>query len=133
MMRGDLWDAYGEQSKRLKARDKVIAEVDVWTSSMKRNEVIDRCVANDVPAGAINSVADIFTDTLFEAREDLVSLDVPGIGEVVVPSVYPRLSESPGTINFLGPELGDANDEVYGGWLGLSNDDRNSLAEKGVI
>ena len=133
MMRTDLWEAYGEQSKRLKARDKVIGEVAAWTSSMTRKEVIDRCVANDVPAGAINSVADIFKDPHFEAREDLVSFDVPGIGEIVVPSVYPRLSETPGAINFLGPELGDANDEVYGNWLGLSDDDRTRLTDKGVI
>ena len=133
MKRVDLWEIYGEQTKRLEERDKVIDEVTVWTTSMTRDEVIECCVSYDVPAGAINSVADIFKDPHFKAREDLVSINVPGVGDVVVPAVYPKLSETPGTIRCLGPELGDANDEVYGDWLGLSKEDRIRLSHKGVI
>lgn len=133
MQRPDLWQAYGDQAERLANRDTVIAEVTAWTRSMPRDDVMARCVENDVPSGPINSVADIFDDPHFKARGDMVAVDVPGIGEVVVPAVFPRLSETPGEVATLGPELGDANDTVYGGWLGLSESERHALREKGVI
>ncbi len=133
MERSDLLVAYADQAKRLAARETVTAEVTAWTSSMPRAEAMERCVANDVPSGPINSVADIFADPHFEARGDMVAVDVPGIGEVVVPAVFPRLSETPGEVESLGPALGDANEEVYGGWLGLSDEDRVLLKDKGII
>ena len=41
------------------------------------------CLAEDVPAGPLNSIEDIFDDPQFEARANLVTLDVPEIGPVV--------------------------------------------------
>ena len=133
MQREDLWDAYGDQKTRLANAEKVIGEVTAWTSSMPRDEVMALCVAGEVPSGPINSVADIFKDPHFEARGDMLSVNAPGIGEVVVPAVYPRLSETPGEVASLGPTLGDANDEVYGERLGLSAEERAELARKGII
>jgi len=133
MQRPDLLEAYGDQQKRLAARDTVIAEVTAWTSSLPRDEIMERCIAGDVPAGPINSVADIFEDPHFKARGDMVSVDVPGVGPVVVPAVYPKLSETPGAVESLGPELGEANDEVYGEGLGLTAAEISALKKQGVI
>ncbi|MEK9753523.1 MAG: CaiB/BaiF CoA-transferase family protein, partial [Rhodospirillaceae bacterium] len=133
MRRPDLLAQYGEQKPRLAARDHVIAEVTAWTRSLPRAQVLERCIECDVPAGPINSVTDIFQDPHFEARGDMVRVQVPGVGEVVVPAVYPRLSETPGTIESLGPELGEANREIYGERLGLTTDELDALKKKGVI
>ncbi len=133
MARPDLLAAYGAQAARLAARDEVIGEVTAWTSSLPRADVLARCVAAEVPAGPINSVADIFADPHFKARGDMVAVQVPGVGEVVVPAVYPRLSETPGGVDSLGPELGEANQEIYGGRLGLSAAELDELKLKGVI
>ena len=100
---------------------------------MSRDEVIAACVAAEVPSGPINSIADIFADPHFRARDDLLAVNVPTIGEVTVPGVYPKLSATPGSVDSLGPELGNANEEVYGGQLGLSADDMAALKDKGVI
>ncbi len=133
MERPDMLETFGEQAKRLANRDTVIEEVTAWTSSMSRDDVMQRCIDNDVPSGPVNSVADIFEDPHFKARGDMVAVDVPGIGEVVVPAVYPRLSETPGEVQSLGPALGDANEEIYGEQLGLSDGQRAALKDKGVI
>lgn len=133
MQRPDLWDRFGDQATRLAGRAIVLAEVEAWTTSMPRDEVIDVCTRHDVPCGAINSIADIFADPHFKARGTMIQVDVPGVGPVTVPAALPRLSATPGEVKTLGPGLGEANDMVYGDWLGLSADARRDLAAKGVI
>ena len=100
---------------------------------MTRDEVIEVCTVNGVPAGAINSIEDIFNDPHFKERGTMTSVNVPGIGDVIVPAALPRLSETPGEVKTLGPTLGEANDMVYGDWLNLSQDEREQLTTDGVI
>ena len=133
MQRPDLLERFGKQAVRLEGRKIVLAEVEAWTKSMPRDEVIAVCTAKDVPAGAINSIANIFADPHFKARGTLISVDVPGVGPVVVPAALPRLSETPGSVDTLGPTLGEANDMVYGEWLGLSDAEQEQLSKDGVI
>jgi len=133
MARPDLQTAYGERQARLAARQVVDAEVATWAGSMSRARAMEICVAGEVPAGPVNTIADIFDDPHFKARGNLVSLEVPGLGEVTVPAPVPKLSETPGEIRNLGPALGNANDEIYGQILGLTALERLAFAEKGII
>jgi formyl-CoA transferase len=52
---------------------------------------------------------------------------------MVVPGVVPKLSDTPGAIRALGPELGQHNDEIYGTLLGLSRDEITRLRELKAI
>ena len=103
---------YGEQRKRLAARDEVNAIVIEWVGSLLREEVLNRCVAKEVPVGKLNSIADIFEDEHFRARGNLTTVEEEGVGPVVVPGVVPTLSVTPGRITNLGPTLGNATYEV---------------------
>jgi len=133
MDRADLLAVYGGQTKRLQNRDTVNGAVEAWTRSMPRESVMEICVTHQVPAGAINTIADIFADPHFQARGNLSRIAADGIGDVTVPAAFPKLSETPPRIDTLGPPLGNANDEIYGGWLQLSDEDRADLAESGII
>ncbi|PIW30192.1 MAG: carnitine dehydratase [Rhodospirillales bacterium CG15_BIG_FIL_POST_REV_8_21_14_020_66_15] len=133
MDRPDLWEAYGDQAARLKNRDRVIEEVTAWCLAMTREQVMEKCVAAEVPAGPINSIADIFEDPHFRARDQLVTLDDPEVGEVTIPGVIPKLSKTPGRIKSLGQGLGASNGEVYGGLLGLSEAEIADLTARGII
>ena len=133
MDRLDLIALYGKVADRLAGRDSVDALVSEWTVSMSREDVLALCVASEVPAGAINSVEDIFNDPQFAARENLVTLDEPELGPVTVPGVMPKLSRTPGELKSLGPAFGGANDKIYGGLLGLTPDDIAALKKDGVI
>ena len=133
MERGDLLEKFGDQATRLNNRVQVLKEVEKWTRSFPREKIIDVCTRNGVPAGSINSIADIFEDEHFKAREAIKYLKVPGVGDVAVPNVFPTLSETPGTIDNLGPGLGDHNKDLYREELGLSDSELQSLKESGVI
>jgi len=133
MNRPDLLKAYGGQNTRLQHRDAVIAEVTAWTSAMTRDEAIERCVEYGVPAGSINSIADIFEDPQFAARENLTRMFEDDLGEVVIPSAFPKLSVTPPEVRSLGPRLGQANEEIFETELGFSPEEMAALKAKGVV
>jgi len=126
-------DTYGPQAQRLAARDTVDRLVAAWTGSLDRAALIERCVAGEVPIGPLNTIADIFEDPQFAARDDLATVEHPDLGEGVVPAPIPRMSETPGAISGLGPPLGNANEAVYGGLLGLDASEIARLMDAGVI
>jgi succinyl-CoA:(S)-malate CoA-transferase subunit A len=125
--------SYGQKARRLEARDEVNKLVSDWCASLTRDELMDKCLAAQVPIGALNSIADIFADPHFKARENLVSVEVPEAGEVIVPGVFPRLSLTPGKITHLGPALGDATDEVLSEVLGVSAAEVAQLHKNRII
>jgi crotonobetainyl-CoA:carnitine CoA-transferase CaiB-like acyl-CoA transferase len=126
-------DTFGRQEKRLAARDAVIAMVGAWTGSLDRDEVMARCLSAEVPVGPLNTIADIFADPQFEARGNLATVEEGELGPIVAPDVLPRLLTTPGRIARLGPRLGEGNERVYRGLLGLSADEMAALAQRGVI
>ena len=128
-----LKDLYGVQRNRLAAREAVNAMVEAWVASMPRDEIMRRCLEAEVPSGNVNSIADIFKDEHFRARGTLATVDVPGVGEVVVPGVMPHLSKTPGRITGLGPPLGNATDDVLRELLGLLEGELDALRKDKVI
>jgi crotonobetainyl-CoA:carnitine CoA-transferase CaiB-like acyl-CoA transferase len=135
MQRQDLAspNQYGCQEKRLAARTAVDRLVGEWTGSLDREEIMRRCLAAEVPIGPVNTIADIFADPHFRARNDLATVEDPELGPISIPAVIPRMSGSPGSVNSLGPPLGNANDEIFRGLLNLSAGELQRLRNLGVI
>ena len=101
---------YGVLAKRLAAREAVDGIVADWAASLDRDTLMARCVAAEVPIGPLNSIEDCFVDPHFRARENLTTVHDPDLGPVTVPSVVPRLSRTPGRIDWLGPALRSIRD-----------------------
>ena len=133
MQRPDLLEKFSDQAVRLGSREEVLNEVEKWTLSMPRHNLIEICTQSGVPAGAINSIADIFEDPHFGARKLLKKINVSKLGEVTVPNVIPGLSDSPGEVTRLGPCLGEDTIALYQEELGLSEKELSELREIGVI
>lgn len=77
---------------------------------------------------------DIFEDAHYWERETLVRMTDPVVGEVAMPGPIPHLSRTPGRIEWLGPaRIGEHNQEVYGGMLGLPAAEIAQLQADGVI
>ena len=124
---------FGRVQERLRRRDEVDGMVGDWARSMPRDQVMERCLAAEVPIGPIHSIDEIFQDPHFAARENLLRISDPEVGEVTIPGVVPRLSATPGRVARLGPALGEATDDVYRGLLGLTEAEVAALRAKGVI
>ncbi len=126
-------DQYGLKPKRLKAREHINQIVSDWTSKFDREEVITRCCDGDVPCGPVNSIAEIFAEKQFWVRDTLTRVAHEGVGDLAVPGVIPRLSETPGTIQHLGGSLGEHNSEVFRDWLDIAETELAALQKAGVI
>ena len=125
---------YGDQGVRLEHRHDVNEIVRDWCGSLTREEVLERCFATGAPAGPLSTIADIFGDRQFHARKNLVAIEDDDVGEtVMVPSVLPRLSETPGRIQHLGPRLGAHTTEVLRDLLGVDEQGIERLREQRVI
>jgi crotonobetainyl-CoA:carnitine CoA-transferase CaiB-like acyl-CoA transferase len=121
-----------------RGRGEHMAELDgiigAWAAERDAAE-IDR-ILNDakIVCGPVNTIADIFEDPQFRARDMLIPMDDPELGPITAPGIVPKLSGTPGAAAFTGSwTLGKFNDEIYGGLLGLDEAERAALAEDGVI
>lgn len=126
-------DAYGRTEARLRDRAEMNRLVGEWAAGQSQVELLDLCAENDVPCGPVHSIADIFADPHYAARSDLLRVFDARAGELVVPGVFPKLSETPGRFDHAGPALGAHNDEIYGGLLGMSAAEIGALRAGGVI
>jgi len=124
---------YGDQRKRLAARETVNALVVEWVGSFDRDEVLRLCLEEEVPVGNVNSIADIFEDEHFLARGNLAHVIDEELGDIVIPGVVPTLSKTPGRITNLGPTLGNATDQVMRDLLGLTVAELQRLRQHKII
>jgi len=125
-------DRYGPKRARLAARDEVNALVTEWVGSLSLDEVLSACRAGEVPAGPLNSIADIFEDPQYAHRQTIVT-EESRIGPLAVPGTLPALSDTPGEIKWLGPALGADTDAVLAQLLGRTATQIDELRADGVV
>jgi len=124
---------WGTLAKREAARDEIDAFVGAWSASLDRDVILEQCSAGEVPCGPVYAIDEIFEDPQYAARENIKTVEDPRVGTVRIPNVVPRLTETPGRIDSLGPSLGQHNEDVYRGLLGLDGAALDALKAKGVI
>jgi formyl-CoA transferase len=88
------------------------AAIGDWLADRTLDEALEVLHAADVPAGRIFSVADMFVDPHFIAREMIQRFTLPDGQKLPLPNITPKFSDTPGTTRWLGPELGEHTDEV---------------------
>ncbi len=123
---------FATHSLRVKNRQELDDVAERWIAEHTAEECF-KVFGDDVPVGPIHSIADIFADPHFAARKNIIEVEDPRWGKVKVQGVVPHLSETPGEVKWLGPELGAHNDEVYTELLGMSPNEIRELREAGVI
>ncbi|GAG43213.1 unnamed protein product, partial [marine sediment metagenome] len=72
--------------------------VTAWSTTLDMADVESAMDAAKVPAARIYTVADIFSDPHYKARDMLVEVEDDVLGPVTLAGVVPKLSASPGRI-----------------------------------
>ncbi len=135
MERPDLAEdgSWGTLAAREHDRAAVDETVGAWTSRFDRADLLTKCESSQVPCGPVLAIDEIFEDPQYAARGNILRMTHPRAGELAVPNLVPKLSATPGQVNWLGAELGAHNNEIYRGLLGLTEDELRRLQDAAVI
>jgi len=102
----DLADNAGRDARR----DELYGVIDRWAASLPLSEVEALLKRAEVPASRIYSAADMLDDPQFLAREMFLSAKLPDGKAFKMPGIVPKLSDTPGSVEWTGPALGEHND-----------------------
>lgn len=109
--------------------DKVLSD---WCSTLTLKEAMSLLEEARVPSGPILSASDIVEDEHYNARNMLEKVNV-GDRQFSIPAYTPKMEKTPGKTRWLGPRLGEHNDEIYQGLLALSAERIAELKSRQVI
>jgi crotonobetainyl-CoA:carnitine CoA-transferase CaiB-like acyl-CoA transferase len=124
------WDTLAKRGAR---SDEINGIVEQWTRGLMAAEVEAACVAHDVPVGTAYSAADIAADAHMQARGDLVTVQDPVAGAHLQQAPFPRRVGERPSAPAPAPALGQHNQEVWQGLVGLAADEYETHRAAGVI
>jgi CoA:oxalate CoA-transferase len=102
-------------------------------SERTTDDWIDALGEIGVPCGPINAMDKVVTHPQVQAREMITRITHQITGEVEVPGVPIKLSETPGSVDAPAPSLGEHTADVLTGVLKMSPDEVEELRQDGII
>ena len=125
---------FRDHETRAENQDEIEGIVAGWVEERDAADVDRLLNEAGVACGPVNTVADIFTDPHFHAREMLIEHTHDELGTVIGPGIVPKLSRTPAAVQWSGSaEQGSHNRDVFCGLLGLDEEAFASLQSDGVI
>lgn len=125
---------YSGHRARGEVQDELDALIAEWTKTMTAKDLADLLTQHGVVVGPIHTIADIVKDPQFLARGMVRRFEDPIFGDIAVPGIAPKLTETAGDIAWLGPpEPGFHNKEVLGKILGISDAELEELENDGIV
>lgn len=115
--------------KQVDMLDRVIQD---WAVGLSLDTVLAILQAADVPCGRVYTAADIVQDPQYAARNMIEHHALPDGLNLALPTLVPKLSDTPGGTRWVGPDLGQHTQEVLSA-LGLSENEIEQLRENKVI
>ena len=129
--------ATGERYATHRARGVNQAELDDligrWTILHPISELLDLLNEAGVPAGLIYRAPEMLADPHFAAREAIVTVTDPVLGDIPMQNVSPQLSETPGSVRWTGPDLGADTAEVLRTVAGVTDSELAQLSSDGIV
>ncbi|HRH41161.1 MAG TPA: CoA transferase, partial [Pyrinomonadaceae bacterium] len=104
-----------------------------WTLSQNYEDAYAAMVEAQVPSGPVYSIADIAKDEHYIARELFEEVEIEPNDTVKIPAVLPKLTETPGGTDWIGPKIGEHNEEIYRGFLEMSQSEYEELIAQEII
>ncbi|MGL5998117.1 MAG: CaiB/BaiF CoA transferase family protein [Pseudomonas proteolytica] len=113
-------------------RDELYGVIDRWVNSLSLEQVVEQLNLAEVPASRIYSAEDMLGDPQYLAREMFLKAQLPDGKDFKMPGIVPKLSDTPGSCEWVGPELGEHNAVVLQS-LGYDSDAVARLRKDGAI
>jgi formyl-CoA transferase len=110
--------------------DDIIAQ---WSMQWNAEDLLAHLTEKAIPSGRVYTAKDIMDDPHYKAREAIIRVPHPTLGDFPMQNVFPFLSETPGEVKWVGAELGQHSDEVYTELLGFDTERLADYRERGII
>lgn len=114
--------------------DKIEGPTAMFFMTKTKTELLEGAVKHDVMLYPVSTTEDMLEDIQLAARKFWVSVEHPELGaSITYPGAFGVCSETPPTISRRAPLIGEHNQEIYTGELGISRENLTILTEAGVI
>ena len=114
MGRADLGSdpTLADNAGRAQRAEELDAAIGAWAAEHTAAALLAMLDEAQVPNGKIYSIADIARDPQYLAREMIRQFTLDDGTPLKLPGIVPKLSDTPGDVNWVGPELGAHTEEV---------------------
>jgi formyl-CoA transferase len=113
--------------------DEIDAIVGGWIAMRTLDEVLAAFAEYEGAIAPVYDVGQIFADPHFQARRDVIEVPDAELGRVRMQNVFPVMSRTPGEVRHAGARLGEHNDAILKGELGLGDDALAAMKQQGII
>ncbi len=124
---------FRDPRSRNENRDELHGIVREWVKGLESKALLDSLRGAGIPSTKINTIADIFQEPQFQVRENIVEAMLFSGRKIKTMGIVPKLSLTPGRVDFVAPPMGQHNEEIYRGLLKLSAEECDELKKQGVI
>jgi formyl-CoA transferase len=126
-------ERFTPRANLLKNHVEIHAILAEWVRTRTLNECQAILDGAGVPATKVYAVSDVVHDPHVAAREQVLSVESVEFGHVLQPGIVPRLNGTPGKVQSRAPLLGEHNEEVFCGLLGVTADEFRRYVADGII
>ncbi len=104
-----------------------------WMAERSRDEVVELLSRAGIPVAPVLNLEEVLTNEQALAREMIVKLYSPNLGDLTLPGFPIKFLEAEGDLRKPAPALGEHNKEVYCEFLGISEAELEELRREGII
>jgi len=126
-------ERYATHSARGQHQAELDGLIEDWTRTVELKSLEAVLIDHGVPCGLIYTAPDMLADLHFKAREAIVDIPHPQFGMIKMQNVAPRLSDTPGSVRHVGPELGEHTDHLLGDILGMKAVELEAFRSRGIV
>ena len=123
---------YNTPEARLPHLDEIFGEIEKWTMTMTKMEVMDKLNAVNVPCGPILSMKELAEEPSLRKTGTVVEVDHPTRGKYLTVGNPIKLSDSPADVR-RSPLLGEHTLEVLRDLVGFSDEEIAAAKQQGAI
>jgi crotonobetainyl-CoA:carnitine CoA-transferase CaiB-like acyl-CoA transferase len=137
VMGGPDWVHEPRYRDRRQITERYPREVDAlmapWLMTHDKSTIFAETQAQRIPAGPVNTMKDVVEDTHLHDRRFFTTVERDDTGPLAYPGAPYCLSQTPWAIRRPAPHLGEHNEAIYAGRLGVSREELLLLGQTGVI
>lgn len=126
-------ELFRDRLSRAQNMDALKALMTEWLAGWKVQDLYRAAQEHRIPFAPINTMRSLYESEHLRQRKFFVELDQPGVGKLRLPGVPSQYSKSHWAIRRSAPQLGEHNEEVFCGELGLTRERLGELKSAGIV